>query len=654
VVDTESLANSFSTVSSALKSKKVSSLEKKDISPMIGVTEAGTRVLVVPSTLKSDPNFVGIALLRYASFANYEIREFEFELTEEEQAETESKRTLGLALYTSLDDILKDINVTSMPSNTTEQVRKFVRAQQVLGFVTAQGQKPDILKRNQTLWGNNPSEKKEVSVTKGHTVEMKVEYFTAVIDQSWRERKWAKQLTTVFKDLIRSTWRAVHPECLWKNIDNCLLPLPELIKLYCSTTTTVTSGTGKKAVTKTKSSVPSKPKDSPLLLKEEQSILNEMAGSLFGKTYYEEHISEWRSLLLGDGFKAIKEDLQAQYRARGSFVRGFAALTTNRLSKVRLMPNHGKDLKKQDVKLEDITQLVLLRQDAINEFADEIMSIDPQFNNFLSIWISGKSDLPEIQQDQPDFRDKVKKSIIDYLISKQLYTALNRTVDQATAWSQYYGSLSEAVRQRADLMREFKNLMNKNAKATRKLKRDRFMLDNLIAIQKNQNARGPEKKKTTSSAEPDYKPDEPLPLTVAPSSEDIEAIAAAKIKEQERQKRLDKFKNTILILRRSDIEILVEKVKPPSGKSTKEHFAELYNTAMMKWGKSTDLKDYENILRIVGACITHYMPIENIPQWPYRMSHPDKIEELDGLYKLIVSQYNVIKASWMPKAEYFN
>jgi hypothetical protein len=175
-MDLDTLTETLSSVSSAIKEKKAQAISGRELVPMIGDSDDG-KVLVIPSTIKSDPNFLGKALLRYAQFAKYEIREFDYSISSSDEEKTDQKSQVGLAFFTSLDDTLQSVNVNVKAKNMHEKVRKFVRAQQILGFIGSREQKPDILKRNQAMWGNNPQETEEITVAANRQTSFKVEYF---------------------------------------------------------------------------------------------------------------------------------------------------------------------------------------------------------------------------------------------------------------------------------------------------------------------------------------------------------------------------------------------------------------------------------------------------------------------------------------------
>jgi hypothetical protein len=486
IIDDATLASTYSAASSVLKEKKKDSLSGKSFSPIIGVKE-GQRVLVIPSTLKSDPNLVGVAMLRYAQFLKMEIREFEYSLDQDPGLNSDT-RDMGLTLFTSLEDYNKSINVTSTAKNLTESVRKFVRAQQVLGFISHRKQKPDCLKRNQRLWGNNPGEKYSIEVRRGASQQFNVEYFKTEMHGLWREKAFATKLTDLFVSMIRETWACVDSDIMLSNVTDCILPYTEMVNIYCANTEKKLVKQGKKTVTVEKRSIPSKPRDSPLLLSAESKVLNTLCDGLFGKTYYEEHISEWALLVLGTGFSNIKTEMQDLMAVRGAYVRSFAQLTTNRLSELRGLPGTAKDIKKKDVKFEDLTKLLLSRQNPIGKFADEIMHMDPQVSGFLSVYLSGGKVLPKSLPGVEALTESLQVTLEELIFTMNPYDDLTRVAEQLAAYQQSKNNLIENARERADLMKNFRALIRSQTKPKHSFNKVAFTKNDLVIIANHFNA----------------------------------------------------------------------------------------------------------------------------------------------------------------------
>jgi len=354
-IEGDRLTTAFGSVTGKLNAAKIKSLSGKDLTPMISVDN---KVLVLPSTLVEDPSGLGIAMLRWASFLKYDIREYTVEgLTVKEPEATQSE--IGMAFFKSLDDITSSVNVLRKKSNVTEQVRAFVRAQQLIGYVSeVKDLSVDVFKRSHSNFGNNPSETISIQVTVKQFKTEKVEYFKKELDSYWREKKWKERLSQIFVQLIRESWRAIDPEILHKNLESCVLSMDDFVKIYCATPHEEPIK-GSKGKTEIHMRVPSKPKENNMMLAKEQQALNALSSDLFGHTYYEDNSSEWVQILLGSGFKETKDNLQNIYKARGEFVRSFASVTTQRLSQIRTHIPDAKTKKKKDVTSAEVTQLLL-------------------------------------------------------------------------------------------------------------------------------------------------------------------------------------------------------------------------------------------------------------------------------------------------------
>jgi hypothetical protein len=647
VMDIETLTETLTSVSSAIKEKKVQAISGRDLVPMIGESD-GRKVLVIPSSLKSDPNYMGIAMLRFAQFAQYEIREFDYHNEKDSSEKTDIKSEVGLAFYQSLDDIMQSVNITSKAKNMHEKVRKFVRGQQVLGFIGSRKQKPDILKRNQTLWGNHPQETEDVQVAPNRFTQFKVSYFKREMTEYWRESKFKKQLTEIFVQMIRDTWTAVPHEILYNNVVDSLLPMVELVKLYCSHTEEINVGSVKKPDIRKKTSVPSKPKESPLLLKEEQQILNELLAPLFGKTFFEDNIQDWPLFLLGSGFVNVKSDLQEIYRTRGVFVRNFAQLTTNRLGQIRTLPGCPKDMKKKDVKPDKVAELILLRQNAIDSFVDELLHLDPQLNGYLAVWFAGINEIPKLDTSGPDFRKSVKSTLESLLIEKGLYKDINRTADQLQAWTAYYGELSEVAQKRVDLVREFKRVLRFSAQPRAQYQKKTYLIDDFMKYQQMEKQRQFALNQKIKDSKPNKEEDRVVISIAGPSHAEAVQSQSQKLEADERTERMNKLKNS------KELQMSLEDFNKQTKeldvklKGTNTSPANHYNRISQLWMQNDDAKLLKEVILTALLCIFTGVDMMNT-DFPYKY---EKSKDRGGgsLTTMVINQFNNRKAAWQPKA----
>jgi hypothetical protein len=528
-----------------------------------------------------------------------------------------------------------------------EKVRKFVRGQQILGFIGSRNQKPDILKRNQALWGNNPQETESVQVQPGRFTKFGVKYFKRDMASYWRESKFSKQLTEIFVQMIRDTWTAVPHEILYSNVVDSLIPLVDLVKLYCAHSETINVGTAKKPDMRTRTSVPSKPKESPLLLREEQAIINELAAPLFGKTFFEDNIQDWPLFLLGSGFRNVLDDLQSQYSARGVFVRNFAQLTTNRLGQIRNLPDVPKDLKKKDCKPERVAEIILLRQDAVDSFVDEVMHLDPQFNGFLSVWISGRQDLPNLDTSSPDFRSSIRTCLSNLCVEKGLYQGLTRTVDQLHAWSKYYDNLSEIAQKRVELVRDFKRLLQLKSQPKLNYTKKRYVLDEFMSHQQMERERQFNLNKRLGKLKEET--EKPAILTIERPSDDIltEAHTRKADMRTEAKKKEDFRLSTRLNFNLEDLNGKVEKLKRHLERM-KQNPVDTFNELARLWKHTENIDTLEKYLLVTLILMYGGVDMSNT-DFPYTYN---KYQDRTGKQTItaIFTQFNNLKATWQPKA----
>jgi hypothetical protein len=485
-ISIDSLSESFSRITDRIKEARVKSIAGADMSPMMDIEN---RVIVVPSTLKDDISGFGPALLRFAQFLKFDIREFRYEVNAVKMADAVNIDS-GTSLFRSLDDVTTSVRVLGKKNNEHERMRSFVRAQQIIGFVSDYGQGPEILARNHFYFGNNSTEVTEVETTGKKHITTRVTYFKDDLTKYWKELQFGKLLTEIFIKLIRMSWRAIDPDIMFKNVVDCVIPYADLVQLYCAVPTEETVGRGK---TEIHHRVVSKPKTNNMLLPEEQLILNEISASIFGKTYFEENPGEWSETLLKNGFKRVKSHLQDIYKVRGEYVRAFSNVTTKRLGQLRTLGSEYRLKKKKDVKSEDLSRLILSRSDPISVFTDEIVSLDHLHKGCLAAWMSGLNTSTEVAEVPSS--DDVKHYVADFLVSRNTYTQLERAADQVSTWNDYFNKLDNTRALRADALFELLDKLRKEAKPRQPITKKRFLVTELMAIQANQNMRGKDKAK---------------------------------------------------------------------------------------------------------------------------------------------------------------
>jgi len=564
-------------VTDRLDKLKLKTIESKDLSPMISTEN---RIVVLPSTLLEGTNVLGLALLRWCRFLKYDIRMFTVQGTVvAEPAESESE--IGLAFWKSLDDITSSVNTLKKKNNVTEEIRAFVRAQQIIGYITENKHlSVDILKRKHRYYGNNPSETTEQQVSAKNFKTVKVVYLKKELETYWREAKWRPQLAQIFVTLLRESWRAIDPEIMYANLESNLLTLDEFVKVYCAIPHEEPVK-GQRGKTEIHMRVPSKPKESSMLLKAEQKILNDMSAKLFGNTYYEAHASEWNHILLGDGLSETKSYLQSLYKARSAYVRAFADLTTKRLTQIRKTVPDCKMKKKKDVTSTDLTHLLLLREDPLASFADEVLQMDPELTSFVGVALLDSEG--SIARVPGVDKAKIKEIMVESLRTEGLYNDLERIREKQEAWTVYLNTKSEVYLQKRELLIAYYKEVNKRLIAGKTPEFRRGGIDDLIKLSQRQK----QKSKAQSSDKKKGKAKEKAPKasgsTSSPSEDAVKEADDHSKAVTARSIRMTEFKEDLVISQEQ-----VNEVFPP---------AYMYVEAE---DDETTAKEYQD--RILGPC----------------------------------------------------
>jgi hypothetical protein len=493
-VDEEVLSNAFSNVTDKLEKVKLKTIESKDLTPMISTD---SRVVVLPNSLLKNDNLIGLALLRWCKFLKYDIRMFSVEGTTTSDP-SNSEQEIGLALWKSLDDITGSVNVQKTKKNVTEEVRAFVRAQQIIGYCSeVKTLGVDILKRSHRYFGNNPSETTEVAVSAKQFRVIKVPYFKRELDEYWRETKWKGHLSQIFITLIRESWRAIDNQIFYKNFTDNLLSLDDFVKVYCATPHEEPVK-GQRGKTETHMRVPSKPKENTMLTKAEQTILNKMNAKLFGNTYYEANAPEWVALLIGDGLPETKGYLQSLYKARAAYIRQFAALTTKRLTEIRKYVPDCKLKKKKDVTSKEVTQLLLLREDPLASFVDEVLQMDQGLNSFVGVFVSDSDSYAVNFGNKTEAKEQAREILMEHFRKEELYKDLERNAAQAEAWQRYVEEKSSNYASKKAIMDAYAKTLHENVILGKVPGYKRGGIDDLIRLSRQQKRRTQPKTKKSS------------------------------------------------------------------------------------------------------------------------------------------------------------
>jgi hypothetical protein len=563
---------------------------------------------------------------------------------------SESQQEIGLAFWKSLDDITGSVNVQKTKKNVTEEIRAFVRAQQLIGYISeAKGLTVDILKRNHRNFGNNPSEKIELQVAAKQFKVMQVVYLKRELENYWRESKWKPQLTQIFITLIRESWRAIPPDILYKNLSSNILSLDEFVKVYCATPheEPVKGARGK---TEIHMRVPSKPKENNMLLKAEQTFLNEMNAKLFGNTYYEANASEWVELLLGDGLRDTKDYLQSLYKARAVYVRAFAALTTKRLTEIRKHVPECSRKRKKDVTSKDVTALLTLREDPLASFVDEVLQMDPNLNSFLGVYLSDKEG--NVARLPGEERQLTKELLENLIREKEIYKDLERNVEQLNSWNRYVLEKSNQYLRKKAILEEYHRNLKQGAILASMPEYKRGGIDDLIKVasqsrQKTKSSltkgvKGKSKEKTAKK----------VGFAIGPSEQDIKDSSEAIKIAEERNARLIEFKKDLRLSENQYTIIYGDWFERIHVDREEDETPKVFYDRIIRplWNKIQDDRDD---VEVYIMCLGKFLEEFNLDEVKSIFPNIDYSSyEASGALEFAILVYNQQRHNFMPKAVY--
>jgi hypothetical protein len=257
----------------------------------------------------------------------------------------------------------------------------------------------------------------------------KEQYIVHTLPSIFQEVDVADELSRILAVMLRRSWVLVDPDVMWKNLVPYVLPYSEVIAMACSKEIVLEPPRGKReAVTKYK--VPQKVRNNKLMLKEELEFINLISSPIWQPTPWE-NISQdaWASQIWIHGLDKIKSELSAQYNFRASFLSKLATVTTKRLRDLRKALNNDR-LRKSDVKAQDLTNLILSRENPVKSFSQEILSMDPQGLLFLrEYYLGGYRDWRDAGGTS-ELREYISSQIPIDIISSEFYVDLAKSEEE--------------------------------------------------------------------------------------------------------------------------------------------------------------------------------------------------------------------------------
>jgi len=389
----------------------------------------GTNALIVPRTFVEADNYLGLYTVKAALKLGYNVKTIPY-AGDCAELPTDLEQ-INLGIYMSLDDHESLFKFTKKIDNY-ERGRTYARSQQVLGALMSNGMDASVLKQNHTFFGNFRPEKGADEKDK----KSKDLYWIHMLPQLIKETDLRDSCTKVILHVMRNTWSLVDGEILWTNMVPNFVPYGTVIKDTCSKDVVIEPAKGKKAAV-TKAKVPTKVRSNALLLKGELEYINTVSGPLFEPTPWEKlSQEEWVKAIWANGLGKIKKELSTQYGHRATFLSRLSSVTTKRLRQYRLLTDANKNKRKADVQVSDLESLLISRVNPAQEFAQELLSLDPSQELFLKeYFVGGTYDWKSVQGGTA-LADSIKEKVHQDIASEGIYTELlKQSEEKRTALS---------------------------------------------------------------------------------------------------------------------------------------------------------------------------------------------------------------------------
>jgi len=307
--------------------------------------------------------------------------------------------------------------------------------------------------------------------------------------------------------------------------------------------------------------------------------------------------------------------------------------------------------KKKDVTSKEVTALLLLREDPLASFAEEVLQMDPSLNSFVGVFVADR-DCYSVRMDNATEADNNKAILVEFFRNEGLYKDLDRTEEQVAAWNQYVNTKSDSYAQKRNILEAYHKALQANVVLAKVPGYKRGGIDDLIRLSRTQRlktqaiakkrAKGKGKEKASTSGG-----------DIAPPSENELKENEQSAKEAEaRNLRLTEFKKDIPISNEFSEKVYgtwYERLFQPVEDETA---AKAYKDRILDplWNKITDDRD-DIVVYIVSLdnFISTY-EWEDISQ--YMSSGLDSKREVLSTLELAIEEYNLRRPRFWPVAKY--
>jgi len=217
----------------------------------------------------------------------------------------------------------------------------------------------DSLRNNNFYFGNNTKEVELVDRREQPVLYWKKEILPGLLCNDY---KYSGQMVSVFLNIIKNNARI---NTYGSIISQNLITFSDMVNSNFSRDVLVESHKNRRRY---KKKVPSLPSESPCLIKEEMSFIEEQ---FFKPMKIESPGKSWESKVLHIGFLLLKKRYGKRYKLRAEFLLGFSKLTTKRLNEVRKVSNLGR-FRKADIKSENLMNALSVRKNPTRSFVSEL------------------------------------------------------------------------------------------------------------------------------------------------------------------------------------------------------------------------------------------------------------------------------------------
>jgi hypothetical protein len=451
-LDDDDLRSAVVSADSKVSSRRLGGrVAAANLKPMVLVKE---KTVVLPTTVKDANNYIGHYLMKAANKLGYRIRLIPY--TGEIADVTDYNIDVALGIYMSLEDETANFNFKEK-KDPYEVGRTYARSQQIIGVLSAKEKLgPDILKMNEHFFGNYrvPKGTTEKTAKKGS------DYWIHSAGALFYETRLRDSLVKCLVTLMRQSWVVVAPDVLWNNIYPYLIDYNTIVKENCGKEVVVSPAKkNKPAIMKVK--IPSKPRQNNLLLKQELEFLARISNTVWEPTPWENlKATEWASVVFTDGLPSIKEALSKIYNKRSAYLTRLATLTTKRLNRLRAVggASTNKTTRKADIKVNDLTELLISAEDPYETFVEELLLMDPTHNLFLASYCADVN----IEQIPDGQKRAVTQFIHDTLYEElrktKLYDEVKKhTEEQQKKFVDTLEKMTKAVHEQNEFMSKLRN-----------------------------------------------------------------------------------------------------------------------------------------------------------------------------------------------------